>query len=161
MTGTDLYTAKAFELAFQSKILVNGILIAILIGLLTSWNGFFLAGSRVLFAMGRGKIIAPSLGKSHPRFKTPYTAVIFSGVVTLCLRFLGRGAMIAFVDVGSLCIAAAFLGVSFSFLEVEGFVSRTAPPVSCPGGKCDRIYFGRWDRFLSCWPSLYPQVLRH
>lgn len=135
LTGADLFTAKAFEAAFQSKILVNGILVAILIGLLTSWNGFFLAGSRVLFALGRGKIIAPALGTSHPKFKTPYVAVLFSGVVTLCSSFLGRGAMIAFVDVGSLCIAAAFLGVSFSYLKLKRSFPNQHRPFLAPGGK--------------------------
>lgn len=135
LLDAELLTAKAFELAFGSQLIVDGILIAIIIGLLTSWNGFFLAGSRVLFAMGRGKIIAPSLGKSHPRYKTPYMAVLFSGVVTLLASFLGRGAMIAFVDVGSFCIAAAFLGVSFSFLKLRKSFPDQQRPYLTPGGK--------------------------
>ncbi|MEQ8302241.1 MAG: APC family permease [Cyclobacteriaceae bacterium] len=130
----ELLTAKSFELAFGSQWIVNGILVAIIIGLLTSWNGFFLAGSRVLFAMGRGRIIAPSLGKSHPTYKTPYNAVIFSGIITMTAAFLGRGAMIAFVDVGSFCIAAAFLGVSFSFLKLRKKFPDQPRPYKTPGG---------------------------
>ncbi len=132
---TELLTARVFELAFKSQLIVDGILVAILIGLLTSWNGFFLAGSRVLFAMGRGRIIAPSLGQSHPVFKTPYKAVLFSGIITLLASFLGRGAMIAFVDVGSFCIAAAFLGVSFSFLQLRKTFPDQHRPYKTPGGK--------------------------
>lgn len=135
IVGDDLYTASAFEVAFQSDLIVNGILVAILIGLLTSWNGFFLAGSRVLFAMGRGRIIAPSLGESHPKYQTPYKAVLFSGIITFCSAFLGRGAMIAFVDVGSLCIAAAFLGVSFSYLKLKKSFPDQLRPYHAPGGK--------------------------
>jgi amino acid transporter len=135
LLDAELLTAKAFELAFGSQLLVNGILFAIIIGLLTSWNGFFLAGSRVLFAMGRGRIIAPALGKSHPKYKTPYNAVLFSGIVTLMASFLGRGAMIAFVDVGSFCIAAAFLGVSFSFLQLRKSFPHQHRPYLTPGGK--------------------------
>jgi len=135
IVGSDLFTAEAFESAFQSKFLVNSILIAILIGLLTSWNGFFLAGSRVLFAMGRGKIIAPPLGRSHQKYKTPYNAVLFSGAITFISALLGRGAMIAFVDVGSLCIAAAFLGVSFSYLRLKKAFPDQPRPYLAPGGK--------------------------
>lgn len=131
----DLFTAKAFELAFQSQFMVNGILVAILIGLLTSWNGFFLAGSRVLFAMGRGRIIAPPLGKSHPKFQTPYYAVLFSGVITFFSAFLGRGAMMSFVNVGSFCIAFAFLGVSFSFLALRKKFPDQERPYLAPGGR--------------------------
>lgn len=135
LLGAELLTAKAFELAFSSQLIVDGILVAILIGLLTSWNGFFLAGSRVLFAMGRGRIISPVLGKSHPIYKTPYKAVLFSGIVTLFASFLGRGAMIAFVDVGSFCIAAAFLGVSFSFIKLRKSFPHQHRPYLTPGGK--------------------------
>ena len=135
LLDSELLTARAFELAFQSQFIVDGILVAILIGLLTSWNGFFLAGSRVLFAMGRGRIIAPSLGKSHPKYQTPYKAVLFSGLVTLLASLLGRGAMIAFVDVGSFCIAAAFLGVSFSFLKLRKKFPNQHRPFLAPGGK--------------------------
>ncbi len=134
LVNTELLTARAFELAFGSQLVVDGILVAILIGLLTSWNGFFLAGSRVLFAMGRGRIIAPAFGKSHPQYKTPYKAVLFSGIITLIASFLGRGAMIAFVDVGSFCIAAAFLGVSFSFLKLRKSFPNQHRPYHTPGG---------------------------
>ncbi len=135
LSGSELFTASAFEIAFESDILVTGILIAIIIGLLTSWNGFFLAGSRVLFAMGRGKIVAPSLGESHAKYETPYNAVIFSGVITLLSTLLGRGAMIAFVNVGSLCIAGAFLGVSFSYLRLRKSFPDQLRPYKAPGGK--------------------------
>lgn len=135
LLGTELLTAKAFELAFGSQLVVDGILVAIIIGLLTSWNGFFLAGSRVLFAMGRGRIITPSFGKSHPKYGTPYNAVLFSGLITILAALLGRGAMIAFVDVGSFCIAAAFLGVSFSFLKLRKLFPDQHRPYRTPGGK--------------------------
>lgn len=135
LIGEDLLTAKAFEIAFGSDLLVKVILIAIIIGLLTSWNGFFLAGSRVLFAMGRGRIISKQFGYTHEKYGTPYKAVLFSGIVTFAAAFLGRGAMIAFVDVGSFCIAAAFLGVSFSFLKLKRKFPDIERPYVAPGGK--------------------------
>jgi amino acid transporter len=130
-----LPTAKAFEIASESPFLVNLILITALVGLLTSWNGFFLAGSRVLFALGRGKIIAPFLGKTHPKFHTPYTAVIFSGIVTFIASLMGPGAMVAFVNVGSLCIVIAFFGVSASFISLRTKFPDLHRPYLAPGGK--------------------------
>ncbi len=135
IVADPLPTAKAFEIATQSTFLVNLILITALVGLLTSWNGFFIAGSRVLFAMGRGKIIAPFLGAAHPKFKTPYTAVVFSGVVTFVASLMGPGAMVAFVNVGSMCIVIAFLGVSFSFLVLRKKFPDLHRPFLAPGGK--------------------------
>ena len=83
-----------------------------LIGLLTSWNGFFLAGSRGLFSLGRGHIIHASFGQMHPQFGTPTNAVLFSGLVTFLSAWLGRGAILVFVDVGSL--SATGLGFWFA-----------------------------------------------
>ncbi|MEQ9064887.1 MAG: APC family permease [Vicingaceae bacterium] len=130
-----LPTAKAFEIATESTFLVKLVLITALVGLLTSWNGFFLAGSRVLFAMGRGKIIAPVLGKSHKKYKTPYKAVLFSGVVTFLASLMGPGAMSAFVNVGSLCIVIAFFGVTASFLTLRNKFPDLRRPFLTPGGR--------------------------
>jgi amino acid transporter len=53
---------RAFELAFGSKAMAYLVLTAALLGLFTSWNGFFLAGSRVLFSLGRGHVILAMFG---------------------------------------------------------------------------------------------------
>jgi APA family basic amino acid/polyamine antiporter len=133
--GDKLPTAKAFGIATGSPFLVKLILITALVGLLTSWNGFFLAGSRVLFALGRGKIIAPALGKAHKKHQTPYNAVIFSAVVTFLASLMGPGAMTSFVNVGSLCIVIAFFGVSSSFLTLKKKFPDLQRPYVAPGGK--------------------------
>jgi len=130
-----LPTACAFKQATESQFMVNIILVTALVGLITSWNGFFLAGSRVLFALGRGKIIAPKFGKSHPKYQTPYYAVLFSGGITFLASLMGQGAMTAFVNVGSLCIVIAFLGVSFSFLSLRQKFPKMHRPFYAPGGK--------------------------
>jgi basic amino acid/polyamine antiporter, APA family len=135
IVGDKLPTAKAFGIATESPLLVKLILVTAIVGLLTSWNGFFLAGSRVLFAMGRGKIIAPALGKSHIKNQTPYIAVLFSGLVTFLASLMGPGLMLAFVNVGSLCIVIAFFGVSSSFITLRNKFPDLERPYRAPGGK--------------------------
>ncbi len=119
LVGEELTTAAAFKDAFGGGLLTKVVLITALIGLLTSWNGFFLACSRVIFALGRGNIIPAAFGKTHSKHGTPTNAIIFCGVITFLSAFTGRQAMVAFVDVGSLCMAVAFLGVSFSLLTLR------------------------------------------
>ena len=109
-----LPTAAAFQEAFGSSLWARLVLVVGLIGLLTSWNGFFLSGCRVLFALGRGHIIHPAFGKTHPQYGTPTAAILFSAVVTFAGSLLGKQAILIFVNVGSFCIAIAFLGVAFS-----------------------------------------------
>ena len=134
IVGEDLPTAAAFSSAFESQLLVRLVLMAGLIGLLTSWNGFFLAGSRVLFSLGRGRIIHESFGQTHSRYGTPARAVLFSGLVTFLSACLGRGAIIAFVDVGSFCIAMAFLGVALSLIQLRKKFPDMERPYRMPGG---------------------------
>ncbi|MDX1566956.1 MAG: APC family permease [Longimicrobiales bacterium] len=135
ITESTLPTAEAFSGAFGSRIMVNLVLTATVLGLLTSWNGFFLAGTRVLFALGRGRIVPPWLGRSHPRFETPGNAVLLAGAVTLAGALMGRGAMLPFVDVGSFCIAVAFVGVSWSTLKLRRSEPNAARPYRIPGGR--------------------------
>ena len=130
----QLPTAEAFGAAFESDFLVNLVLIAALIGLFTSWNGFFLAGTRVLFALGRGRMVPEWLGATHPRFDTPSNAILFAGAVTFLGAMLGRGAMLSFVDVGSFCIALAFLGVAHSTLRMRRIAPELPRPYRIPGG---------------------------
>ena len=134
IVGEDLPTVAAFESAFESRLLVNLVLVAGLIGLLTSWNGFSLAGSRVLFSLGRAHIIHESFGRTHPRYGTPANAVLFSGLVTFLSACLGRGAIIAFVDVGSFCIALAFLGVALSLVQLRKKFPHMERPYRMLGG---------------------------
>ena len=134
LVGAPLPTAEAFQAAFESDSLVRVVLVAGLIGLLTSWNWFFLAGSRVLFSLGRGHIVHASFGETHTRHGTPAAAVLFSGVVTFLAACLGRGAILAFVDVGSFCIALAFLGVALSLIKLRKAFPDLERPYRMPGG---------------------------
>ncbi|MFW5904938.1 MAG: APC family permease [bacterium] len=135
ITESTLPTAEAFAGAFGSRAMVNLVLSATVLGLLTSWNGFFLAGTRVLFALGRGRIVPPWLGRSHSRFGTPGNAVLLAGAVTLAGALMGRGAMLPFVDVGSFCIAVAFVGVSWSTLKLRDLEPDATRPYAIPGGR--------------------------
>ena len=131
----DLPTAVALQQALGSHALKNLVLSAGVIGLLTSWNGFFLAGTRVLFSLGRGRIIDPRFGQAHPRHGTPTRAILFSGIVTALAACLGKGAIGAFIHVGSFCIAVAFLGVSLSLLTLRNKFPELPRPYRLPAGR--------------------------
>ena len=85
-------------------------------GILTSWNGFLLGGSRALFAMASSGMVPSFLAKIHPQYKTPVNAILFIGVLGTLSPFLGRQALIWFVDAGSLGLMVAYIFVCASFL---------------------------------------------
>ena len=55
-------------------------------------NGFFMATTRLLFSMGRGKFLHPWFLKVHPKYGTPTNAVLFTLGLTLIAPFFGRSA---------------------------------------------------------------------
>ena len=134
LIAQDLPTAKAIESAFKSTAAANVVLFAGLLGLLTSWNGFFIAGTRVLFALGRGRIIDTRFGEVHPKYGSPTKPIIFVTLLTLPAVFLGKAALIAFIDVGSFCISCAFLGVCLSFLSLRRQHPQLERPYKLPFG---------------------------
>jgi amino acid transporter len=134
VAARDLPTARAFDLAFDSRVWTQLVLVAALVGLLTSWNGFFLAASRVLFSLGRGRIISERLGETHPQNGTPHRAVVLTGLITLLAPFLGPNALLAFVDVGSFCIGVAFLSVALSTIRLRKSHPEAHRPYRIPGG---------------------------
>lgn len=134
LAGAALPAAHAFEAAFGSPIVANAVLVAAVLGLLTSWNGFFLAGSRVIFALGRGRIISSWFGETHPRFGTPHRAVLLTGALTLLAPLLGRDSLLAIVNAGSFFIAVAFLGVSLAVIRLRREHGALDRPFRLRGG---------------------------
>lgn len=134
MITADLPAARAFENAFEAPWLSKMVLIAALLGLFTSWNGFFLAGSRVIFALGRGHIIPKQFGATHAVHGTPTWAIALVGGLTALAPLLGRDALVALVNAGSFCIALAFLGVSLSLLRLRRDFPDLPRPFQLAGG---------------------------
>lgn len=134
IAGSPLPAAHAFQAAFGSPVIANAVLIAAVLGLLTSWNGFFLAGSRVVFALGRGRIISKQFGETHPTYGSPHRAVLLTGGLTLLAPLLGRDALLSIVNSGSFFIVVAFLGVSLSVLKLRKSRADLDRPFILRGG---------------------------
>ena len=109
LTALDLPTAGAFTAAFGSPFWGRVVLFAGLLGLLSSWNAFFFAGSRVLYALGRSRVLPAFFGYVHPKYQTPTGAILFVTLLSLIGAFLGRSAILPIVNTGGLCLAAVFV----------------------------------------------------
>ena len=56
------------------------VVVAGIAGILTSWNAFLIGGSRAIYALARAGQLPKGLSKLHPRFNTPYRALLLIGV---------------------------------------------------------------------------------
>ena len=130
----EMPVAAAFEAAFGSPFLAKGVLLAGLCGLLTTWNGCFIGGSRVLFALGRSRVILPALGRVHPVFHTPSTAVLFVGGVGIFGVLAGRSALVPVINVNATCFLFAFLLTCVGVVKLRLQKPDAPRPFRVPGG---------------------------
>jgi amino acid transporter len=90
-----------------------------LLGILTSWNAFFVGATRLLFGMARAKMLPGALAHLHKRYQTPTFGILFITVCSLVAPFLGRKALVWVADAASLGIVVAYFLVSISFLRLR------------------------------------------
>ncbi len=111
--------AVAFERTFGSRAIVNLILAAAVLSLMKVFNGNLLAASRLLFGLGRRKLVSPRFGAVHPLHQTPGPAVLLVGALTAGLAFLGDAILVPITEVGSLASAVGWLAACSAFAVME------------------------------------------
>lgn len=97
-------------------------IIGAMLATISSANASILSAARVNFAMGRDKILTSWLNKIHPRFFTPYRAIIITGLVTLVL-ILGPFPIAFLADV-----AAFMFLITYALVHVAVVVLRRVDP---------------------------------
>lgn len=107
-------TATVFGKSGAALIVIGGIA-----GIVTSWNAFIIGGSRAIYAMAQSGMLPSALGKLHPRYRTPHTAILLIGVLTFLAPLLGRNALTWFVNAGSFGAVIAYLFVAISFVRLR------------------------------------------
>jgi ethanolamine permease len=70
-----------------------------LFGLVASFHGIILAAGRASFEFGRVKFAPASLGKIHPRFQTPSTALLINMMIGIIVLFTGKTGEIIIISV--------------------------------------------------------------
>jgi amino acid transporter len=130
----ELPAAGAFEAALGSPWLADLVLLAAFFGIITTWNAVFLAGSRVLFALGRARIIPPAFAGVHETFRSPATAVLFVGIVGSAGVFLGRSAIVPIVNVGATCLTLGYLITCWGVIKMRRDHPHQERPFRAPGG---------------------------
>ena len=75
----------------------------------TGTNGFFIATSRLLLSMARSGILPAWFGEIHPKYRTPYKAILFTVIVVLLTPFAGRSAVAWTVDMSSVGTGIGYL----------------------------------------------------
>ncbi|MFD1037468.1 APC family permease [Virgibacillus byunsanensis] len=133
--ASSLVTADAMAKAFgDSQFMGNLLVLGGIGGILTSWLGFYVGGSRAIYALARAGMLPESLGELHPKYNTPYKAIILIGVFSTGAPLLGRPALVWLVDAGGLGLVVAWLMVAISFIILRKKAPDMKRPFKLRGG---------------------------
>lgn len=103
--------AAAFRVAFNSTLLGNAVLLAGLLGLITSWNAVIFAAIRVLHRLATAGLLSPAFARVDPITGVPTAAVVFTGVVSAAGALFGLGALGPIVNSAGFGITAIYVVV--------------------------------------------------
>ncbi|WP_404454823.1 amino acid permease [Virgibacillus necropolis] len=135
ISQSNLVTADAMAKAFGNSQLMGNILVLGGIGgILTSWIGFYVGGSRAIYALANAGMLPKGLGELHPKYKTPHKAILLIGLFSTAAPLLGRPALVWLVDAGGLGLVVAWFMVAISFIILRKKAPDMKRPFKLPGG---------------------------
>ena len=135
IANSSLVTADAMAKAFGgSKMMGNVLVLGGIGGILTSWLGFYVGGSRAIFALAKVGMLPKSLGELHPKYKTPHKAILLIAVLTTFAPLFGRPALVWLVDAGGMALVVAWILVACAFIALRKKEPNIKRPFKVPGG---------------------------
>ncbi len=115
----EMPTANVFEVAFGYRWAARLVLLAAFFGLITSFNGFFIAATRVVFAAGRGGLLPAWFSEVNEKYQTPKNAIFFVGAIALAGPFIGRSSLLPIVNVASFAFICGWFITCLSCIRLR------------------------------------------
>jgi APA family basic amino acid/polyamine antiporter len=109
-------------------------LVGALAGLLTTWNGLYIASTHLLVGMSRARLIPKFFSRIHPKYNTPMFANAFCGIAALIGPFIGMGIIDPLTIVGSTSFVIGWFVVAISAIRLRKTEPHMARPFKMPGG---------------------------
>lgn len=114
-----LAVCVAMEVMLGSPLWGKILAIGGICGILTCWNAFFLATSRVVFAMARAGMLPHWLAWVDPSTGRQVKATVFVGLMCAIAPFMGSNAVMWLANVGGLSTCLTYLMVSLSLVRLR------------------------------------------
>ncbi|MCH4163612.1 MAG: APC family permease [Lentilactobacillus diolivorans] len=111
-------TIDAFKAAGYPVLSIFAYLVSFL-GLVTAFLTLFTAAPRLIFSLARGNILPKAFAKVHPKYGTPTNALWLVLALVLGLGWIGKGALVYFLDMGGFSIALAWSFDAFCLLKIR------------------------------------------
>lgn len=98
-----------------------------LLGIVTGWNAVLFGAARILFALGRSRIISPVFGGVHETFGSPAFAVLFSSIVGSVAIFIGRNALNIIINSTSAIFLLIYILACVSMMKLRAKDNASLP----------------------------------
>ncbi len=134
LAQSNLAVADGMAALWGSETMGKILVLGGIAGILTSWNGFLIGASRLVYAMAESGMLPAWFGKLHPTYKTPKNALLFIGGLSILAPIFGRQMLVWLVDAGSISLIIAFIFVAFSFVVLRRNEPDMERPFRTPGG---------------------------
>jgi amino acid transporter len=135
LVDSELAVAAGMTALWDSQLMGNLLVLGGIAGILTSWNGFLIGGSRLAYAMARSGMLPRWFGTLHPVHRTPSHALWFLGGLSMLAPLFGRQTLIWLVDAGGLALVVSYGMVSLSFIVLRNREPDMERPFRTPGGQ--------------------------
>ena len=109
-------TEVAFERTFGSHAIAQLILFGAFLSLLKIFNGNFVAGTRMLYALGRRNVVHPLIGRVHATFGTPSVAIAIMAIISIGGAMMGDAILVPITEVGSLTVGFGWLSACAAYI---------------------------------------------
>ncbi|MGY1812462.1 APC family permease [Blastococcus sp. SYSU D00820] len=139
LAASELAAADGMAALWSSDLMGDILVLGGIAGILTSWNGFLIGASRLLYALGQSGMVPAWFGRLHPRFRTPGNALLFIGALSVIAPFFGRQTLVWMVDAGGLSITVAYIMVAVSFVVLRRREPDMSRPFRAPGGQATGV----------------------
>ncbi len=139
LAASELAAADGMSALWGSGLMGDVLVLGGIAGILTSWNGFLIGASRLLYALGRSGMVPAWFGRLHPRFRTPGNALLFIGALSVIAPFFGRQTLVWMVDAGGFSIVISYILVAVSFVVLRRREPGMDRPFRAPGGQATGV----------------------
>jgi len=137
-SSEGLIVIEALSLLYNGNGFVRGfVALASLVGMLTTWNAAYIAGSRFLYGMSRSKLLPPVFLHINKNNSTPDVAILFLWALGTVSPFFGKSPVIygSVFNINSFTLVITWLIISISFVKLRNKMPDLKRPYKVRAGK--------------------------
>jgi amino acid transporter len=137
------------SLGGSGVVLVSGVALLLAVARIGGLGAWLTGSARVAFVVGLDRYFPAAFGRIHPRWRTPYVAILVQGVIAsvfLLLSVMGKGttvetAFLILIDMSLLIYFIPYLYL-FACFMVHCWQHRVDQSLVIPGGRIGAIVAG-------------------